>query len=124
MIKFPVRYNEQDQAVEDSDFVIIAHPFIRAGQSIVEKDEIGKLLASSLNSMNVVGGLSYNYSTKPGSLVENNSAPSDLKPGTIQFFLPAELKKKMNHLEISKFDRFIKKVGKIIEKAKLKYGGV
>lgn len=100
MISYPVKYNQDDDCVEGSDFVVIARPHVEQGTNMEVYHEIGRLIADALNAY-----LSYStppppdyLSLKPGPIIKIQNNIYDL-PDSIANGLPVYQKKALSRIE-------------------------
>lgn len=118
MIKFPVRYNREDESVEDADFNVIAHPFILPGMSVDEKHEIGAMIEKALNILN-----------EHKSIISGAEKAAQADFGFMQSYLLAPaIKSSLSERHKKSLDRIERKHKKFVAKLIAKYlavqGGV
>ena len=98
MITYPVRYNQDDECVEDSELRVIGHPFATVDEGKEVKHERGRSMADGLNMMK-----GYKPATMPEKLAETVvSAEKD-------FSISADERKWLSQIQNKAIDRIARK---------------
>ena len=105
MITYPVRYNQDDECVEDSELRVIGHPFATVDEGKEVKHERGRDMADALNLLN---GYKPPLATTPEKLAEMGFSEA--------FDLPAVVRDTLSLFQKKSLDRIERKHKKLIKK--------
>ena len=101
MITYPIRYNQDDECVEDAELRVIGHPFATVDEGKEIKHERGRDMAEGLNFM---------AARRAGVKLANVVAL------TTDFDLPAGVRKVLSLLQKKSLDRVERKHAKLVKK--------
>ena len=103
MITYPVRYNQDDECIEDAELRVIGHPFATVDEGKEVKHERGRLIADVMNMMK-----GYKLATTPEKLAETGFSEA--------FDLPAGVREALSLLQRKSLDRIERKHKKLVKK--------
>jgi len=108
VIAYPVRYNFNDECVEDAEFKVLAHPFATIEEGVEIKHERGVMIALAVNAY------------VPGTFLEpveqKATAASTAVLATAVFHVPSEVLKLLSPVQRGKLIRIERKHKKLVAK--------
>ena len=107
MITYPIRYNQDDECVEDSELHVIGHPFATVDEGKEVKHERGRDMAEGLNFM-AARRAGIKLATTPEKLAETGFSEA--------FDLPAGVREALSLFQKKSLDRIERKHKKLVKK--------
>lgn len=115
MIKFPVRYDRDDESLEDAEHIVFAHPFVGPGISQEDKHEIGEMIARAMNAFFQNGSIG-----RPVTLPKAD-IKSDVAKTVNPFSIPDFIRSMLSDRHKKMLDRKERSLKKFVQKVTAKY---